>query len=499
MSDMRNKTRLSRTALLWMDRIKRRSWLQWSRLEPIAWCALAVVAMFVQLSSRQRPYLYNDSFQYLSAADQLRSNQRIATSLVHFDAERSHGKMPAPLTWFPPGYPIAIALLSMTGYSYATAALLVSSISFVLMTGGVWYLVRLLDPSRWAARAAVLCWVTNSQALVSSVTALSESLFTALGGASLLFLAWRKKAPGKTPAALPWIGAFVTAGLSYWVRYAGILWVAACTAIFLAHIIRSRNKPSRRCGIAIGASLLLLVVPLLVRNIALVGDWRGATIKLLAMAPHEFAMGTPRLLFHLTLGDASVADLIAPIALMLIGLVAISVVAVRATSGMLAAGMRCPWRAFLPAGATRVVLAVSLIYSAGIALIALRSVISYAPRMYVPVLPHLIGLAVCAVAFIVRRPGTNAFFRIAAVFCLLLGYMAGNCISLASIPPDTFESTEAVLLRPDGAGIGVRQRIAQEIGPGEVVAATNGQAAGYILKRPTLSFVDARYSTGNLG
>ena len=452
--------------------------------------------MSVQISSRQRPYLYNDSFQYLSAANHFRSNQQVATSLVYFDTERSHGRMPAPLTWFPPGYPIAIALVSIAGFNYESAALLVSGISFVLTTGGVWFLVRMLDPSRWAARAAVLCWITNSYALASSISVLSESLFTALGGASLLFLVSRKEPPGKHPAALPWIAAAVTAALSYWVRYAGLLWVAAFTAVFLAHIVWSRSKPSRLRSIAIAASLLLPMMPLMLRNIALIGDWRGGNNKFLVTKPQELAISTPSLLFHLALGDAPVPDLKAPIALMLVGLVGLSAVVFQTIARRPPARMRLPWRALLPLGAKPLVLAVSLIYVAGIALIALRSAISYAPRMYVPVLPHLVALAVCGVAFIVRRSGANPLLRAATVLCLLFGYIAGNSISLASMPPDAFERTDAALRRPDGAGIGIGQRIVREVGPGEVLAATNGQAAGYVLNRPTLSLAEARYSTG---
>ena len=58
------------------------------------------------------------------------------------------------------------------------------------MTGGVWFLVRISTLSFGGARGGIV-WITNSQALVSSISALSESLFTALGGASLLF--WAEK------------------------------------------------------------------------------------------------------------------------------------------------------------------------------------------------------------------------------------------------------------------------------------------------------------------
>jgi len=127
--------------------------------------------------------------------------------------------------------------------------------------------------------------------------------------------------------------------------------------------------------------------------------------------------------------------------------------------------------------------------------IVLRSPVSYSPRMFVPVLSHLIGLTTCFVAFAMRYLAAMNYgqsFRLAIPLCLLLGYMTGNFISRASRQPDTFEMTEEALLGSDDTGHSVKQRLAQELKPSEVIAAANGQAAGYVLKHATLSLVGAR-------
>src|SRR5436190_6520184 len=118
------------------------------RLEPLAWCAVAlVVALAAYWERGALPIITSDSTQYLSTARNLRLTHRIETSLVHFVTERSHGVIPAPLTTFAPGYPAAIAMVSMaSGSNYETAGLWISMISFALVAGGIWRLVEMLDP-----------------------------------------------------------------------------------------------------------------------------------------------------------------------------------------------------------------------------------------------------------------------------------------------------------------------------------------------------------------
>lgn len=252
-------------------------------LEPVAWCALALAAACGGHSAgEQLPYVTPDSAQYLSAAQCLRTRHRFETNLLHYDTERSYGIVPAPLTWYPPGYPAAIAFLSTFGLGYELAALWISIASFVAVTAGVWQTMRMLDPSLWPARAAVVCWIASSQALFFSGAALSESLFTLFGVAIALLML---RGSANRGAAWWWIGAAIVAGLSYWVRYAGALWVLASLGVIGARILLQKKQGPTPWTAAIAAAAALLVItPVMIRNVALVGDWRGGN-NLAAVKP----------------------------------------------------------------------------------------------------------------------------------------------------------------------------------------------------------------------
>lgn len=120
-----------------------------------------------------------------------------------------------------------------------------------------------------------------------------------------------------------------------------------------------------------------------------------------------------------------------------------------------------------------------------------------AASMYVPALPHGIALAACCVAYVLRRLPAGGYarpIRAAVVLCLLLGYAIGNYISLAMAESHGYARTKEALLRPDESGRSMKQLLDQTLRPGEVIATTNGQAVGYILKHPTTSLVGRPYS-----
>ena len=76
-----------------------------AKREVWAWLLLAAAAVSVNTVRHSGPIVSDDSFQYLSIAENLADGNGIRTSIVHFDQERSHGEIPAPVTWFPAGYP----------------------------------------------------------------------------------------------------------------------------------------------------------------------------------------------------------------------------------------------------------------------------------------------------------------------------------------------------------------------------------------------------------
>jgi len=466
----------------------RRPWL-----EPVAWCLLALGAALAQIPSGGAPHIYLDSCQYLSAAGHLRSTHRMETSLVHFDTERSHGTIPAPLTWFPPGYPAAIALVSLAGGGIERAALGISMAAFALVAGLLWSLMRALDAPGWAARAAVLCWLANSNARTYSVAAMSESLFTLAGLASILFLVALASKSDGVGTGVCRIGAMALAGLSYWVRYAGILWVAACLTIVWADF-RRRKKGERFGGTAVAATgvAVVSIAPLAIRNTMLVGDWRGGNNTPFSISPVRLAINGIRAFIHTVLGNGTARQLVPAAAIAFVGIVGICVVALmrppKSPSAVLEARR--------PTEGWWVLLAASSIYLGGIAAIAFRSVISYDSRMYLPVLPQLIALCVTGVDLAIRRVPQNGWLRSAGpgiAVCLLLGYCVANGLSGVRRRADGLQETQRALMEADATGLSVERRLGRELEPGEAIAATNGQMAGYILRRRTLSLVGLPY------
>jgi len=469
-------------ALTFPQFAERRLWL-----EPLAWCCLALGVALAQMPSGGAPHIYSDSCQYLSAAGHILSTHRMETSLVHFDTERSHGTIPAPLTWFPPGYPAAIALASLAVGGLERAALGISMAAFALAAGVLWYLILALGASRWAARAAVLCWLANSNAHTYSVAAMSESLFTLAGLASALFLVGLATKSDGVGIGVCRIGSVALAGLSYWVRYAGILWIAACLAIVWVDLWR-RKKGERFWGTAVAATCTAVVsiAPLAIRNVMLVGDWRGGNNTPFSISAGRLAINGIRAFIHTVLGDGTARQLTLAATIAFAGIVGICVVALwRAPKS----SPVVPEARRLAAG-WRVLLSASSIYLGGIAAIAFRAVISYDSRMYLPVLPELIALFVMEVEVAIGRQ--RGWLRAAGpgiAACLLLGYCSANALSGAPSRADGFQKTKQALLQADATGLSVERRLGQELEPGEAIAATNGQMAGYILKRRTLSLV----------
>ncbi len=468
---------------------------RWRWLEPAAWCALALaVAWGVPVSHNELPRLTPDSTQYLSAADCLRALHHFDTYLLHYDTERSHGTIPAPLTWYPPGYPSAIALLSALGLSLESAALWISLVSFAMVTVGIFYLTRALCSSPWAARAGALCWIASSHALFFSEAALSEALFTLLGVAGALLML-RGLRPGEARgAARCWIGSVVLAGLSYWVRYAGALWIVAFLAIISWRaVLRKKGGPSRKTALAAAAAGLVTIGPIAIRNLLLAGDWKGGNNTPMVKPIGPFLRASAALPFHLLFGDAAWPRLRIALAVAAVSAAGLFVVLL---TGMWKAP--CPAKQAQPArSAAQIVVALAFIYSAGMAWIAFHSVVTYDTRMYLPVLPHLICLLAAGIGNAMPRAPKNGWqwpAALALTVCLVAAYCASNWISLAASPEDSLWATRQALRQPGTTGVSVEQRLVRELRDGEVIAATNGQLAGYALHHPALSLVSHNFS-----
>src|SRR3954471_2823330 len=154
-----------------------------SRLRPAEiaiWGVAAALQCGLLLAAMGQPRLSNDGYQYLSVVDNLAAGHGIATNLVHFDVERAHETIPAPLTTFPAGFPLATAALHATGMAPESAGVAVSLFALALAVALLGLTGNALGFSPSLARFALFAFAANANALFWGGAVASEMLFTAL-------------------------------------------------------------------------------------------------------------------------------------------------------------------------------------------------------------------------------------------------------------------------------------------------------------------------------
>src|SRR5215469_5522610 len=209
--------------------------------EIVLWCLLYVMVLGGFLYHAGGPGLSDDSFQYLSEAANIRDGHGLTTSIVHFDTERSQGRLPAPLTTFPPGYSLAIATISRTGVARETVALLLSAASLILLVPLLTYAAALLNLSAMATRIALVLVLGSLSAGLYATAVATESLFTALSLSALVCLLGYEQGRVGTSAA---VAGNLLVGCAFWVRYAGLFLFIATGAYLAWQPFRARDRRS---------------------------------------------------------------------------------------------------------------------------------------------------------------------------------------------------------------------------------------------------------------
>src|SRR5689334_16547949 len=256
--------------------------------EIVLWCAALTLLIVIRLATAG-PALSNDGYQYLSEAGNIRLGNGFSTSIVHFDEEQSHGRIPAPLTTFPPGYPVMIALLSYLGLSLKTAAVLCSALSAVGLIRLIVLLCQEADVDRSGTRFALAIIVGNSLGLSLGTGVNTDMLFTFLSSGAIL-ACWTALRPGNS-ASRTGVLLFVCgilAGAAYCVRYAALLLLLALIAFVVMQAIQARRIQTIARTWPL-ASACLLMGPLMLRNYLVVGSWRGGNTKPLFTPVYETA------------------------------------------------------------------------------------------------------------------------------------------------------------------------------------------------------------------
>lgn len=451
-----------------------------------------VTLALVILSSWPNPgsALGVDSVVYLDIARNFREGLFGYTSLVHYDAERSFGTVPAPMVTFPLGYPAAIAATSSIVPGLPLAAFSVSAAAMVGIVVVLAALGRRIGLSRTATNVLLALVVLNQSMLVFAGSVMADALFTftALAGVAAILVARRSVHDGPRVA---WALAGVLIGLSYYVRYAGLFFVVGLFVLLVVRFVRHGLKALGSYGIA-AACAALVVIPGMARNIVLVGTWRGGNEKPVHIPLGDVLYETARGLHGIVLGLSGYGPwrfvaVRVLLALLLCGLLLWLVIALFTRSSVHPGHSN--WRED-----AHDLSIIGVSYWACLFYAGMTTVITYGARYFVPLVPLLaLVFVLLSVHALWQRHvlgagrrvlnGTIAVGLVTYAFLNLTGYAMFERRS--SIP-----AMERIVDARDFQGRSGRQVALQLASEGRVLVANEGQVLGHVLGTPTVSLAD---------
>jgi len=166
-------------------------------------------------------FVMNDGIQYLSTATNWLQGQGFSTNALIYNPH-FQGRLPAPQTVWPPGFPSLIVLASVVGISLETAVLVINLLSMAL-SGVLMYLILRrcgIQATFSIIGAALFYFTTTSWHL--AVSLLSEPVFTCLILAALYCVPC---SPRQSYRYWFICGLFIGACIT--VRYSGVFTAAA--------------------------------------------------------------------------------------------------------------------------------------------------------------------------------------------------------------------------------------------------------------------------------
>jgi hypothetical protein len=467
------------------------------RKEVLLWCALAVALLTANVIRVGGPRFSNDSYQYLSAAENITAGNGLTTSIVSFDAERMSGRVPAPLTTFPPGYSLAIAELNQIGIDRERAGLLFSMLSFVALLPLLAWGARVIELRPNITRLVFLWLLANSWAAEYPLHILTESAFTACatGAVVALMAAERRDNTARQHVSALLLGS-VLVGLSYWIRYAGLFLFAAVVAHLALSALIRRDRRSLK-------ALLFGVIPLgmiglgFARNILLTSSWQGGNTRKVFHPVLATLKGFVTSIYHLFFGEKVAVRLGLPEVLVAVAAVALGILAIRAIRALWAEpGLRdrvVPYRASLG-----LLFAYLAIYSLGMIYLGVFSVISFGTRMFYPILPLLLlalGHLLGGLERAIPKTSPQRSLLLGATALLTACYLTINARSIQATPamgPDRL--TEARFAQKATDGRPLRAWVDAHVPASAVIVTSQPYTTAYVLKRKTVALTESEYS-----
>ena len=438
-----------------------------------------IVLLLVFARAKNAPVLSDDSYQYIGAANSLVSGECLCTHLAHFYEQLAWGRMPVPLTHFPPGYSLLLAATSYTHLSMPNAGLLLSAIGFLLTLCFIWDIAFGLRAKPWAVVALSALWLTSSLALGDALRVGTEALFTAAVAGLAAMIVRDIRRHGERPRLLFFIG--LTAGAAYDLRYAGIF-LLPVIALYL--FWRWRRTPGALPWALSGiAAMALMAGSVMLRNIHYTGSWRGGFDSGALGSVRELLIGTFKAYYHLVFGEAAKTRPDAWWVVFVISAAAVVVLVHLAWRNGVFRQLSVPERhcyIWLPA--------MIVVYSGGIMLTALltiagnMAIAANMTRYERPVYPVILALAAPLLSLALRQ--RLILVGIAAV-AATIGIHSRSLAAPQPLPPHVVAGE---LLNGDvQPGVTAETWLLQHVSPRDILLAPNAQAVSYILNRDVIS------------
>ena len=241
----------------------------------LAVAALAVALVLVWLFDPAK--INPDTLQLIDTARYLRSGDGLTSGIVYYDAQLAFGRVPAPMTIWPPGFPSLLVAGMSLGASGEATAYTLCLIAHLAAAFLLYFGLRRVAVSPVIAALAGFVWLVHPTALNLAVVAFAEPIYTAFTLASCIALV---EALRESPRWRVWLAVSgVSAACAVLMRYNGVLWPAAAGLCLAVLAVRRRSWKPIGIAIAFGALPALVTIGLFWRNFVLSGHLSGGQFE----------------------------------------------------------------------------------------------------------------------------------------------------------------------------------------------------------------------------
>ena len=235
---------------------------------------LCIIGTTYHLNSLYKKSLMGaDTAVYISVAKNILKGKGFSTSIIYYDEDRLTGKIPAPETVFPNGYPFLISLVMMLGVSPAYSAFIICIVCFNLIGIELYLISKKFNYSNILYIFIIVSWFFSTYIWYYVLSCLSELSFIFFTTTSTYLLLLNELKNSKIYVFY----SSIAAALSYTIRYVGIFFILSLIIYFIYKYLKNRNRDSSTNIMIISLIPTVSVVATILRNYLVVGSIRGSS------------------------------------------------------------------------------------------------------------------------------------------------------------------------------------------------------------------------------